>query len=104
MNTISNYRFDGVKTEPVYFCRCGVEHTGDYAIYDFGHHMCFHDGPLWDIGLGQFVCSECGKDFRVEEMRSEYDIRQGVRRKYTTRYQKLSWWQEIVLYLQALYR
>ena len=112
---ISNYRLTAEgKTEPVYLCRCGVEHTGDYAIYDYGHHMCFHDAPLWNIDYWHFVCSECGKPFTVEdhslpmervaEMRAEYDIRGGLRGKYASKLApRLSWWQEIVPFLQALH-
>jgi hypothetical protein len=92
MNHIQNYRVSmtdrGVETMPVYLCRCGVEHTGDYAMYDYGHHMCFHDAPLLNLGNAQVVCPDCGKDWRVE-MRAE---------------PALSWWEQIISYLQALYR
>ena len=103
LNTTSNYRVhigpDGVMTEPVYLCRCGLEHIGPYAIYDYGHHMCFHDAPLMKIHDDYFCCVDCGKDFHVDgDMRTEYDIRGGERGKY------LPWWRQIISYLQALYR
>jgi len=50
----------------VYPCRCGVTHEGDYALYDFGHHECFHDETLLDIGLGQVICPQCGNVWNVE--------------------------------------
>ena len=28
--------------EQVYPCRCGETHRGPYALYDYGHHTCFH--------------------------------------------------------------
>ena len=52
--------------EPVYLCRCGETHIGPYALYDYSHHMCFHDAPLWDTGDGQVICADCGKPWVVE--------------------------------------
>ena len=79
----------GAEAVSVYLCRCGVEHTGGYAMYDYGHHMCFHDGSLLNIGYGQVVCPECGKDWPVEMLAGK---------------SALSWWEQIISYLQALYR
>src|SRR5574340_430488 len=54
--------------EQVYPCRCGATHRGEYAIYDYGHHMCFHDAPLvWIIKGVQAMCSDCGKTFGFNE-------------------------------------
>ena len=54
----------------VYPCRCGDTHRGDYAIYDYGHHNCFHDAPLVDIGsdigFPDVMCRLCGEMWRVE--------------------------------------
>lgn len=55
----------------IFPCRCGQTHTGDYALYDYMHHMCFHDAPLWDLGDGHFCCADCGKDFFVERKPAE---------------------------------
>jgi hypothetical protein len=55
----------------VFPCRCGETHTGDYAVYDHGHHNCFHDAALVDIGKpeveGYLMCPQCGKTFWTEE-------------------------------------
>lgn len=56
--------------EQVFPCRCGETHRGDYAIYEFGHHNCFHEAPLYHNEDG-YVCPECGKDFVVESVRCE---------------------------------
>lgn len=53
--------------ERVFPCRCGETHRGDYAEYDFGHHNCFHDEPLYPIcETGQLMCPQCGKVFEVQ--------------------------------------
>lgn len=55
--------------EQVYPCRCGTTHRGPYAIYDYGHHNCFHDDPLHLIDEeipGYFMCPGCGKTFTGE--------------------------------------
>lgn len=51
--------------EQVYPCRCGETHRGDYALYTFGHHNCFHDAPLMPLDFGELVCVDCGKVFQV---------------------------------------
>jgi len=109
MNTVSNWRYVDGRTEPVYLCRCGVEHTGDYAAYEYGHHMCFHDAPLWEIGDEHFICADCGKSFTVEDHRrpaQAAEIRRqsiGVRPVHRAA-PMLSRWQQILEYLKALYR
>lgn len=55
--------------EQVYPCRCGETHRGPYAVYDFGHHNCFHDEPLQQLMTDDpdwLICPMCGKTFRVE--------------------------------------
>lgn len=55
--------------ERVYPCRCGQTHRGNYALKDWLHHNCFHDGPLWELlpdDSGHFICSECGKSLFTE--------------------------------------
>ena len=53
----------------VYPCRCGVTHTGDYALEDYLHHECLHEEPLIHIatdatsGTIQMCCPVCGADF-----------------------------------------
>lgn len=61
-----------VTIEKVYPCRCGVTHSGDYAIETFNHHNCFH-GPFWKMdktpspdGTEQIICSGCGEIFELE--------------------------------------
>ena len=65
-----NYRIrierDNVVTERVYLCRCGTEHTGDYAQEDYLHHMCFHDVLLWPMSSTMMICSDCGNTFHVD--------------------------------------
>lgn len=65
----SNYTTFVENGEVVYPCRCGKTHRGDYAIYDYGHHNCFHTAELVDIGnpeiSGYFMCPQCGKTFNV---------------------------------------
>ena len=50
-------------------CRCGETHKGDYGIYDYGHHMCFHDKyPLtWLEKPISAMCIQCGMVFGIEE-------------------------------------
>ena len=62
---------DGVTSEQVYPCRCGVIHRGPYGLYDLGHHECFHEVPLLSPGDGQAICPACGKSFGLEIPRSE---------------------------------
>jgi hypothetical protein len=53
--------------EQIYPCRCGETHTGPYAVYDYGHHNCFHKGPLIAIDPedlpGVVMCSQCGESW-----------------------------------------
>lgn len=49
--------------EPVYPCRCGETHRGPYGVYDYAHHNCFHDAKLVRLGVGYFMCPQCGKAF-----------------------------------------
>ena len=56
----------GADGEREYPCRCGQTHRGMYAAYDWGHHNCFHDSPLFALGdddPGHFICGGCGKSF-----------------------------------------
>jgi hypothetical protein len=61
----------------VFPCRCGVTHTGDYALYDWLHHNCFHDQPLINIshdehGIdGYYMCPACGKTFWLKDRMPE---------------------------------
>ena len=58
---------DSGTLERVYPCRCGETHTGEYAIYDWGHHNCFHDSPLVVIDAPDYLmCPDCGKVFWLE--------------------------------------
>lgn len=64
--------------ERVYPCRCGRTHRGPYATYDYGHHNCYHPGPLLDLGSkcggelygdpvrSWLICPSCGMTFDVE--------------------------------------
>jgi len=52
-------------------CRCGETHRGDYALYDYVHHNCFHtEDCLIDIGLpeveGYLMCPNCGQTFHLQ--------------------------------------
>jgi hypothetical protein len=50
----------------VYPCWCGETHSGDYGLYDYGHHNCFHDAALsWDVDTGTLMCPACGLTFAV---------------------------------------
>ena len=52
--------------EQVYPCRCGETHRGPYALYDYGHHTCFHESPLIQLGDEYYLCCpECGEVFDV---------------------------------------
>ena len=55
----------------VYPCRCGQTHSGDYGVYDWGHHNCFHNSPLHEIDPenvpGYLMCPACGKTFWIEQ-------------------------------------
>lgn len=56
--------------EQVYPCRCGTTHRGPYAIYDYGHHNCYHDAPLLPSGqdnINQLLCPRCGEVFSIDE-------------------------------------
>lgn len=65
-NTVTIFYEEG---ERVYPCRCGKTHKGDYAIYDFGHHNCFHESKLlglpFDQNTIQAICPDCGKSWMV---------------------------------------
>jgi hypothetical protein len=57
---------DGATGGQVYPCRCGETHRGEYAVYDYGHHNCFHDKPLLRLDeTGDVMCPECGKAWQV---------------------------------------
>jgi len=47
-------------------CRCGKEHRGD-AIYDYGHHQCFHEVTLFKIAKNYVICPDCGKTWHIED-------------------------------------
>lgn len=54
--------------EREYPCRCGQTHKGDYAVYDWGHHNCFHNEPLHVLDEaipGYLMCPSCGKTFWI---------------------------------------
>ena len=59
--------------KPAYPCRCGETHTGPYAIQDYTHHNCLHDGPLVyylrevEPESNDVMCPACGKTWQVEE-------------------------------------
>ena len=59
--------------EQVYPCRCGVTHRGEYAVYDYGHHMCFHDAGLdWlDDDLDALICVMCGNVFGLNSSKEK---------------------------------
>ena len=48
-------------------CHCGEVHRGDYALYDFGHHVCLHRGGLFVLNPedapDQLICGSCGQTF-----------------------------------------
>ena len=58
------------KGERIYPCRCGKTHRGDYGLYEFGHHNCFHEADLIglpiDKGEIQAICPLCGMSWRVK--------------------------------------
>ena len=64
-----------VEIEEVYPCRCGTTHTGPYAIYDYGHHNCYHDSSLVPLSEqydeDQWMCPDCGKVFNLDRERIE---------------------------------
>ncbi len=66
-NDVTHWFEDGVE---VYPCRCGETHRGDYALYDWGHHNCLHEGRLFlseQVLEGALViCMECGLQWLAE--------------------------------------
>lgn len=57
----TSYLVDG---EWAYPCRCGVVHAGPYAMYDYGHHNCYHDSELVFLEAPDYLmCPDCGKVF-----------------------------------------
>lgn len=55
-------------------CRCGKTHRGDYGIYDFGHHMCFHEMELlwlhFDPETGcSVMCPQCGNVWSIQALK-----------------------------------
>lgn len=48
-------------------CRCGVTHTGPYAIYDWGHHNCIHQYTMIRMAEDSVMCPGCGNIWDVEE-------------------------------------
>jgi hypothetical protein len=65
MNKTIKVDMDGNVTIP---CRCGVDHAGPYAEYDYAHHNCFHaEALVWDLDTGTVMCPLCGQTFSVEE-------------------------------------
>ena len=61
--------------EQVYPCRCQETHRGDYAVYDYAHHNCFHEDELSGFWLEkdtiQAICPLCGMSWivRMEDER-----------------------------------
>lgn len=53
------------KTEKVYPCRCGLTHTGEYGLFDYNHHNCFHESGITLIENDQALCVDCGKSFII---------------------------------------
>lgn len=51
----------------VYPCRCGQTHRGDWGLYEWDHHNCFHNDPLIEIDSeevpGYLMCPACCKTF-----------------------------------------
>jgi len=59
----------GRNGERIYPCRCGQTHRGDYGLYEFGHHNCFHETELLGLPAGkdiQAICPLCGMSWRVK--------------------------------------
>ncbi len=51
-----------------YPCRCGVTHTGPYALYDYGHHNCLHNYEmLWLNFPDTVMCPGCGNTWSIRE-------------------------------------
>jgi hypothetical protein len=52
----------------VYPCRCGETHRGDYAIYEYGWHNCFHTSDLLPVADDPtyVMCPECGQTWTVD--------------------------------------
>ena len=65
----SSYTIHLENDQQVYPCRCGEIHRGEYAIYEYGHHACFHDSLLLLIADDQAICPDCGKSFGWEDKR-----------------------------------
>jgi hypothetical protein len=64
----------GQEPEPVYPCRCGVTHRGQYASYDYGHHNCPHRSIVAiDTMDGQLycLCDACGAVLYVDLPKEE---------------------------------
>ena len=68
ISNIQWFELDAVSEQAkrVFSCRCGVTHRGDYAVYDFGHHECFHDSALFRLDDESAICPDCGKMFELE--------------------------------------
>jgi hypothetical protein len=49
----------------VYPCRCGVEHTGDYAIETQMRHECLHDCALLRLTADVVMCPLCAASWPV---------------------------------------
>ena len=60
--------FEG--SEQVYPCWCGETHRGQYGLYDFGHHNCFHDEPLLQDEYG-LICPLCGLTFTTQTIQPQ---------------------------------
>ena len=53
--------------QEVYPCRCGQTHRGDYALYDWMHHECFHEADLlrFPVDPDLIICPDCGMSWKM---------------------------------------
>jgi len=50
--------------------QCHERFEGEHGIFDYGHHVCPHDSPLFRLipeDPSGLICGHCGKTFGVEE-------------------------------------
>lgn len=79
-----NISFDSRTMKIGYPCRCGIDHSGDYALEDRNHHECFHDATLVYLPAGsdapQVICPICGMSWRVALYSAEISKSPGERK------------------------
>ena len=58
--------------EEVWPCKCGKEHRGEYAIYDWAHCNCPHEqyDEVWVIEGEVVMCAGCGRSRGVDSIQS----------------------------------